>query len=297
MKGVQYMCDSGGRFFRTSLHSPILRIGLLVSVVFAAGGCDKLGLGDNSSPTAPTPLAPGSAIFYSAVGASDAAGVGSSAECPPFVDCPNGMGYVPVTVRALQAKGFTVTNLNLGIPTTVIGRDFATLGAKYNRIIVGNIIENEAPFVQSNATVITIFAGVNEINTVTAALGGGEGGSDPNGFIDGQVRNFASDYTTLLATIRLRASTPRIVILNVPNAAGMPFLAGASLAQRQAAQRTAVGMTKNAVNVLASSSVTIVDLMCDQRSYIASNYSSDGLHPNDAGYQAIADAMDLSLFH
>jgi len=201
------------------------------------------------------------------------------------------MGYVPVTVRALQAKGFTVTNLNLGIPTTVIGRDFATLGAKYNRIIVGNIIENEAPFVQSNATVITIFAGVNEINTVTAALGGGEGGSDPNGFIDGQVRNFASDYTTLLATIRLRASTPRIVILNVPNAAGMPFLAGASLAQRQAAQRTAVGMTKNAVNVLASSSVTIVDLMCDQRSYIASNYSSDGLHPNDAGYAFISSEV------
>ena len=38
------------------------------------------------------------------------------------------MGYVPVTVRALKAQGFTVTNLNLGIPTTVIGRDFASLG-------------------------------------------------------------------------------------------------------------------------------------------------------------------------
>jgi lysophospholipase L1-like esterase len=71
----------------------------------------------------------------------------------------------------------------------------------------------------------------------------------------------------------------------------MPFLAGASLAQRQAAQRAAVGMTKNAVNVLASSSVTIVDLMCDQRSYIPSNYSSDGLHPNDAGYAFIASEV------
>ena len=292
MKGVQYMYDTGGRFFRGSFHSPILRIGLLVGAVVCGTSCNKLGLGDNSSPTAPSgPPTPGSAIFYSAVGASDAAGVGSSAECPPFVDCPNGMGYVPVTVRALQAKGFTVTNLNLGIPTTVIGRDFASLGAKYNRIIVGNIIENEAPFVQTNATVITIFAGVNEINTITAALGGGEGGSDPNGFIDAQVRAFATDYTTLLAAIRLRVSAPRIVILNVPNAAGMPFLAGASLAQRQAAQRAAVGMTKNAVNVLASSSVAIVDMMCDQRSYIASNYSSDGLHPNDAGYAFISSEV------
>jgi len=28
--------------------------------------------------------------------------------------------------------------------------------------------------------------------------------------------------------------------------------------------------------------------MCDSRSYQASNYSSDGLHPNDAGYAFIA---------
>ena len=27
------------------------------------------------------------------------------------------MGYVPVTVRALMAQGFTVNNLNLGIAT------------------------------------------------------------------------------------------------------------------------------------------------------------------------------------
>ena len=50
-------------------------------------------------------------------------------------------------------------------------------------------------------------------------------------------------------------------------------------------------MSKTAVNVLASSSVTIVDLMCDQRSYIASNYSSDGLHPNDAGYAFISSEV------
>ena len=95
------------------------------------------------------------------------------------------------------------------------------------------------PFVQTNATVVTIFAGVNEINTITAALGGGAGGSDPNGFIDAQVRAFGTDYTTLLAGIRARAGSPRIVILNVPNAAGLPFLAGASLAA--AAGRAARG--------------------------------------------------------
>ena len=47
-------------------------------------------------------------------------------------------------------------------------------------------------------------------------------------------------------------------------------------------------MTRTAVNVLTSQSVTVVDLMCDTRSYLASNYSGDGLHPNDAGYAFIA---------
>jgi lysophospholipase L1-like esterase len=113
------------------------------------------------------------------------------------------------------------------------------------------------------------------------AVGGWE---RPNAFIDAQVRAFAADYATLLAGIRARAGSPRIVILNVPNAAGMPFMAGASLADRQAAQRAAVGMTKTAVNPLVSSSIKVVDMMCDGRSYVPSNYFSDGLHPNDAGY-------------
>ena len=282
------MWVSAGTIFQALRNSPILRICAIAAALSVATGCNKLGLGD-SSPTAPSgPPAPGSTIFYTAVGASDANGVGSSAECLFLTDCPNGMGYVPVTVRALKARGFTVTNLNLGIPTAVIGRDFQNLGAQFGRTIVGNFIEHEMSFVQTNATVVTIFAGVNEINTITSALGGGAGGTDTNGYIDTQVKAFGTDYTTLLAGIRVRAGNPRFVILNVPNAAGLPFLAGASLAQRQAAQRAAVGMSKTVVNTLVSSSVSVVDLMCDARSYVASNYSADGLHPNDAGYAFIS---------
>jgi len=68
------------------------------------------------------------------------------------------------------------------------------------------------------------------------------------------VRAFGTDYATLVAGVKTRvaAGTPRIVVLNVPNAAGLPFLAGTSLAQRQAAQRIAVGMTKNVVNPLTA---------------------------------------------
>jgi len=225
------------------------------------------------------------------VGASDANGVGSSVPCIPFDECTSGMGYVPVTARSLKTQGFNVTLLNLGIPTAVISRAFQTLGQQYNRIIAGNFIDQEMMFVQPNATLVTIFAGINEVNVVTAALGGGAGGSDPNGYMDAQVRAFGADYTTLLAGIRTRAGSPRIVVLNVPNPAGLPYLAGTSLAQRQAGQRIAVAMTRTVVNPLLSSSIVVVDLMCDSRSYIPSNYSSDGLHPNDAGYAYIASEV------
>ena len=276
-------------FFYFGGRSPILRIALVAGCMAVSAGCSKLGIGD--SPTAPTPPATaGSTIVYSAIGASDANGVGSSALCVPFTDCPNGLGYVPVTVRALRGQGFTVNHLNLGIATAVIGRDFQTLAGQFNHFVAGNFIEQEMPFVQTTATVVTIFAGINEINVTTAALGGGAGGSDPNAYIDAQVRAFGTNYATLLAGIRTRVSagTPRIIVLNVPNAAGLPYLAGASLAQRQAAQRLAVGMTRTVVNPFTSQNVVVIDLMCDARSYLASNYSSDGLHPNDAGYAFIS---------
>jgi lysophospholipase L1-like esterase len=264
---------------------------VVISVIVASQACDKLGLG--KSPTSPDgPPAAGTTIVYSAVGASDANGVGSSAPCIVFdTECSNGMGYVPVTVRQLKAQGFTVNLLNLGLPTAVIGRDFQTLGQQYNRIIAGNFIDQEMPFVQPAATLVTIFAGINEVNVITAALGGGAGGSDPNAYMDAHVRAFGADYTTLLNGIRARAGSPRIVVLNVPNAAGLPYLAGASLAQRQAAQRISVGMTKTVVDPLAAGNLVVVDLMCDARSYLASNYFSDGLHPNDSGYAFIASEV------
>jgi lysophospholipase L1-like esterase len=198
---------------------------------------------------------------------------------------------VPVGVRTLQAQGFTVTIRNLGIPTAVIGRDFQALGQQYGRTIEGNFVDQEMPFVLTNSTVVTIFAGANDVNVITAALGGGAGGTNPTGYLDGQVSAFGADYSVLVAGVRSRAPGVRLVALNVPNMAGLPYLAGNRLDQRQAAQRAAVAMTTTVVNPLVSQGVIVVDLMCDGRSYLASNYSSDGLHPNDAGYAFIAAEM------
>jgi lysophospholipase L1-like esterase len=278
------------------LQSPILRIVVGIAVAISVSACDKLGLGGDKSPTAPSgPPSPGSTIVYAAIGASDANGVGSSVQCAPFTDCPNGMGYVPVAARALRARGFTVDLTNLGIATAVIGRDFQTLATQHGRTVVANFIDQEMPFVPSAGNVVTIFAGVNDVNVITAALGDGAGGSDPNGYIDAQVRAFGADYATLMQGIRAKASKTRFVILNVPNVGAMPFLSTASVAQKQAAQRASVAMTRTVVNPLAASDVAIVDLMCDPRSYQTSFYSSDGLHPNDAGYANIAASVVAAI--
>ena len=284
----------GCNFFFASRPSPNLRIGIVIlGLGFGvwASACSKLPfLSSDNPPAASGPPAPGSTVVYSAVGASDAIGYGSSAVCLPFVDCPDGMGYVPVTVRALKAKSFTVKLLNLGIPTAVIGPDFEAIGLQYGRTIVSNFITSEMPFVQTDSTVTTVFAGVNDVITVVSALGSGAGGSDPAGYIDAQVKAFTSDYAALVAGIRARASATRIIVLNVPNVAALPYFAGAALDQRQAQQRLSVGFTTAAVNVLTAQGVIVVDLMCDARSYLASNYSSD-FHPNDAGYAFISSEI------
>ena len=269
-------------------RTPILRIVVSCACLITVTGCDKLGLGKDN-PTAPSnPPSAGSSIAYAAIGASDANGVGSSAACGFLDDCPNGMGYVPVTARQLRTQGFTVNLTNLGIPTAVIGSDFQQLGQRLGRTILGNFIDQEVPLVPTTATLVSVFAGGNDVNVITAALGSGAGGSDPNGYIDAQVRAFGTDYTALIQGVRARAGQTRMVLLNLPNLAALPYLSGASAAQRQAAQRAAVNMTRTVINPLASSSISVVDLMCDSRTYNAAIYSPDGFHPNDAGYAYLA---------
>jgi lysophospholipase L1-like esterase len=259
---------------------------LAIGVAATAAACNKFS--DSQNPGSPSgPIAPGSAIVYTAVGASDAAGVGSSVVCVPFTDCPDGMGYVPVTVRALKAQSYTVKLLNLGIPTAVVGRDVQNLGAQYGRFIAGNFVDNEAPFVLTDSTVTTVFGGVNDVITVVSAIGQGAAGGSPQSYIDTQVRAFAGTYSSLISAIRARAPGTRVVALNLPNVAALPYFAGGALDQRQAQQRLSVGFTTQAVNVLTSQGVTVVDLMCDARSYLPSNYSAD-FHPNDAGYAFIS---------
>lgn len=242
-------------------------------------------------PTAPDEPADTTTVHYTAVGASDAIGIGASVPCVPFTQCPTGTGYVQVIARRLAEGGKTVDLANLGIPGAVLSARIQSISAAYPPRVDFTFMERELPFVPRDTTVATIFAGGNDVNVVARSVTG-EGGSNPRGYIDDQARKFATEMQQLVDGIRERAPEARIVIANLPNFAGAPFTSGYSMDARRVLQTLSVQFTTIGINPLAAkSNVAVVDLMCEPRFYQSSTYSSDGFHPSDAGYQIMADLM------
>jgi lysophospholipase L1-like esterase len=254
--------------------------------------CNNGNDNEPENPTAPTP--PGPQVSYTALGASDAIGAGGSVVCIPLVACPDGTGYVPSLARRLRSEGKTVALVNLGIPGAVLSPGVQSLGNSLGRDIFANILERELPFVPRESTLVTVFTGANDANTMGAAVEAGRGGSDPVGYIDGQIRSFGTDFATLISGLRGRAPTARIIVLNLPNLAGLPYMTGASAIRRQGLQRLAVGISAQ-INTAASGGFSVIDLMCDARSYTPGFYSSDGFHPNDAGYAFLTDLIHAAV--
>ncbi len=259
----------------------------------AAGAALLLGAAACSqtpdSPTGPTGGGGGTtSVTYTAIGASDALGVGSAVVCAPFdLQCNNGTGWVQVLFRKIQANG-TATLTNLGVPGAVLSPAIEELGRRVGRTYPGNFLTNQAPFTSTSSTVVTVFAGGNDANTIGQVVQAQLAGDDPRAFIDQQVRQWGDDFAALLRAVRQRAPNTKIVLLNLPNLAGAPYLARNSATERGVMQRIAVGMSER-VNALATQNVFVVDLLCDARILEPASFSSDGFHPSDRGYQLMAD--------
>jgi lysophospholipase L1-like esterase len=263
-----------------------LTIAAAIALVGLATACSKA-----DSPTAPSPNDPNAALFYTAVGASDGIGFGGSSPCLPFAECPTGTGYVQILLRRLREGGKTVGHRNSSLPGAVLSRAIEDLAAAIGRPIdslAGNFIERQAPFVPAETTLVTIFAGGNDANVIAQAARAGRGGADVNGYVATQIQQWGIDLEDLVARIRTRAPNARIVALNLPNLAAAPYLAGNPTVEKSLMQRVAVGLSDK-VNALQAKNVLIVDLMCDARIYLPSNYAADGFHPNDGGYAVFAE--------
>lgn len=255
-------------------------------LLFALSACSS----SSDSPTGPSSTGP---IHYTAIGASDGIGFGSSLPCLPLSECPDGRGYVQILRRDFIATGRTFNFRNLSLPGAVLSRAIEDLAREIGRPIdtlAGNFIERQAPFVLNDSTHVTIFAGGNDANVIAQAARAGRGGNDTNAFVDAQVRQWGADLSTLITRVRDRAPDARIVVLNLVNLAGAPYLSGNPPSEKSLMQRVAVGLADQA-NALTAQGVLIADLMCDARLYDSSYYASDGFHPGDRGYAVFADLV------
>jgi lysophospholipase L1-like esterase len=260
---------------------------LLTVVLMAACGNGR------DSPSSPSPVpgppAANASIFYTAMGASDANGVGGSVMCIPFSTCEGGTGYVPVLARALRT-GREVTLRNLGIPGAFLSPAVEQISREQGHTTTGNYVDREMPFVPVESTLVTVFGGSNDVNAVTEAVERGAAANDLRGYLDAQIRAFGSDYDRLIAGTRSRAPGAFIIVMNVPNGAALPYARGYGEPRRRVMQHLSVGFAREA-NRQAGPGVVVLDLMCDGQVYDAGRFSSDGFHPNDAGYAYLADRL------
>ena len=245
--------------------------------------------GGNDNPNGPS--GGSNTVYYSAISASDGTGFGSSSPCLPFADCPNGTGYVQRVVRAMRDSGKTVTVLNLSVPGSVVGPEIENLARQLGRGSIGNFVERAA------AVRVAQLDARDHLRRRQRRQRGRQRRSSRAwaaatrvGWGTAFATGFGRDLATIVDGVRARAPNARIILLNPPNGAGLPYVATRTRDQLRILQAISVRFSAEA-NVQASRGVLVVDLMCDPRSYLPSNYSSDGFHPNDAGYAFMAEAV------
>ncbi len=268
-------------------HGRALRSIVLLSGLVALAGCDYL-----KNPTEPIPPTTGT-VSYTALGASDAIGYGSSAPCVPFTACPDGAGYVQIVARRLREATPGMSFLNLGVPGAVLSREIMQIGNSVGRGIVANFIDGELPFIPRDSTIVTVFADANGVNAVGAALRT-MASAERAGFAQTQIQNFSRDFGSLVTGVSDRAPSAKLIVINLPNLARLPYSAGYTEDERLWLRTLSTGFTA-AMNATRSSRVLVIDLMCHAPIYQASLYSSDGFHPNDNGYRALADLVSAAL--
>jgi lysophospholipase L1-like esterase len=220
--------------------------------------------------------------------------VGASVPCIPFSECENGTGYVPLLGRRLRTS-HEVTVTNLGIPEAVLSPAIQAVARANGRDVFANFVEREVPFVPATSTLVTVLGGPNDALALVDAIEKGAAGTTAvRTYIDTQVAAFGADYDKLIKDTQQRAPGAFIVLLNMPNLAGLPFAVNAGQPVGSCYRRCRSDFPREA-NRRAGAGVVVVDLMCDPQVYDRTRYSSDGFHPNDAGYAYLADSKLLPV--
>ena len=70
------------------------------------------------------------------------------------------------TAQRLKAAGNTVTLVNLGVPGAVLSPDVQAAGNAIGLGILRNLLDDESGYVPHDTTLVTVFIGGNDVNTV-----------------------------------------------------------------------------------------------------------------------------------
>lgn len=265
---------------RTHLASPSSRHALarllpviLLLALLALAACDApAGGGDSTashqpSPTATSPTAtsasaataaPHSAVRYVAIGASDAVGVGASN--------PNISAYVPILISRLPKGSYA---LNLGIDGETLSR----------------ALNDEAPqAIAARPTLITVWLV----------------GNDFKGCVP--LQQYGADLNTLLTKLQ-QQTTANVFVANAPDFSALPAV------QAQAASGSFCGAPATPASIrsqaaqwnqvidatVAAHHDTLVDLFDSDLVAHPDFVSSDGFHPSDRGYLALANLFWVAI--
>ncbi len=208
-----------------------------------------------SSPTAtPTrvPTQPPPPVRYGAMGAADAVGVGASN--------PNTTGYVPILISRLPKGSYA---LNLGIDGETLSR----------------ALNDELPqAIAAHPSLITIWLVGNDFKNCVP------------------LQQYGADLNTLLTKLQ-QQTTARIFVANAPDFSALPAVqaqaasgAFCGTAATPAAIRSLCVQWNQVIDAaVAAHHDTLVDLLNSDLVAHPDFVSSDGFHPSDRGYLALAN--------
>lgn len=231
---------------------------LLAALLAACGGtAPTAGNSPAAQPSATaqpnaTPALP--AVRYVALGASDAVGVGASD--------PNHTAYIPILISRLPQGA---SALNLGIS---------------GETLHGALTSELPQAIAAQPTLVTVWLVGNDFKNCVP------------------LPQYVTDLNTLLTQLQTKTHA-RVFVANAPDFSALPAI------QQAAAIGSFCGVsaTVSAIraltvkwNIAIATSVaahhdTLVDLYSADISAHPGDISSDGFHPSDAGYLALANAF------
>lgn len=217
----------------------------------------------------PTPVVPTSGL-YTAFGGSDVAD-------------PTSWIYT-VASNAQTQYGITITVDDLGISGAVSG---PSVRAWDPTDFPADVLDNEVPSLPANSKYITLFAVVNDIDAAVL-----HGNVDETTF----VATYATSFNVALGFITGKAPQAKVVVINSPNLAGLPYSLQYPTATRQLLQEYSNAADDQVIDLATLQGIPVVDVRCNPLTYNPANFQADGLHPGPVGKALLASLVTPALF-